>query len=392
MDSFEKRLKSRPLQQPSAEFGRPETLRALFRKGHQRPTLVERIKNMTWQSKLMASAGLAASVIAVSLLIGSLSTGSVAFAQVAEKLRSAQTLTFDSMFKRESDGKVISRSKNYYMVPGRTRVEYDGENGEQSYVVFDTSAGKVLMVDKTHKTAYVSPIKGGRNKDVAAKAIEEVQSLEARATRPLGEKELGGVRVNGFAVDKGNDSTTVWASAATGDPVQIEFRQGDFPDGPAVQVWTNIKLDPPLETSLFGVDAPAGYKVDSFLPVDFDTSPANYTAEFLRIYVKHMEGQFPPKLEEAAPLLAKALRASQANGPPSDEMMKLAFYSAAMRAATRKGIKGDDWQYYPDRKLGGADQIVFWSRDQKNGDYVAVFADLRVEKVGKDQLPPAPAE
>jgi hypothetical protein len=105
-----------------------------------------------------------------------------------------------------------------------------------------------------------------------------------------------------------------------------------------------------------------------------------------------MGGEFPPQIEEAVPLLAKKLRSSGTNQPPSDEMMQLAFNSAAMHAAMRKGIRGTDWQYYPGRKLGEVDQIVFWSFDAKSGKYATVFGDLRIESVVKEQLPPVPIE
>jgi hypothetical protein len=49
--------------------------------------------------------------------------------------------------------------------------------------------------------------------------------------------------------------------------------------------------------------------------------------------------------------------------------------------------QGTDYEYYPGIKLGEKDRIVFWSRNIKNGDYMAIYGDLRVEKVEKNQLP-----
>src|SRR5262245_15274793 len=124
MDPFEIRLRSIPLYRPSAGFGRPETLQALFRDSPHRLTISERIKNMTWQSKVAAALGVVASVLAVSLLIELLPSSSIAFAQVVEKLQSAETLSFDSESKSTVDGKIrTTKSRNYYMTPGKHRTE-----------------------------------------------------------------------------------------------------------------------------------------------------------------------------------------------------------------------------------------------------------------------------
>jgi outer membrane lipoprotein-sorting protein len=392
MDPFEKRLKSLSLRQPSPSFGEPGTLAAKLRRVERQRSLLERINNMSWTSKAAAIGGLAASVLVAYMALTSASGSSVAFAQVAEKLRAAQTLTFDSVTKRNADGKVLSKGRNFYVVPGKARIEYEGDNGERSYVVFDTPGSKVLMVDENHKTARVSSIKGGADKDLAAKEIEALRNLDERATQPLGEKQIEGVQVKGFQIEGDRETTTVWASTASGDPILVEILHKDFPEGPASQIWSNIKLDEPLDPQLFVSDPPPGYAVTPFLPVDFNATSAHYVAEFFKIYAKHMDGEFPPQIEEAVPLLAKKLRTPETNQPPSDEMMQLAFNSAAMHAAMRKGIRGVDWQYYPGHKLGEADQIVFWSHDAKSGKYPAVFGDLRIESVDKEQLPPAPIE
>lgn len=69
--------------------------------------------------------------------------------------------------------------------------------------------------------------------------------------------------------------------------------------------------------------------------------------------------------------------------------MQLPGYSAAIAAATLKLKVGERWQYYPGVKLGQKDRIVFWYLDAKASTYSAVWGDLRIEKVAKDQLPPA---
>jgi len=397
MDPFETRLKSIPLRKPSAEFGRPGTLREALRAAKSRSTLAERIKKMTWQSKIAALVGLAASVLAVSLLIASLSSGSVAFAQVVEKLQGAQTLSFDSELKSTGDGKPRTmKSRNYYMTPGKLREEMHGEGDESGYVVFDITAGKVLMVDDKRKEARISELKGGAGNDIAARTIEDLRTLDEQESRPLGEKQIKGVRAKGFVIERGSETTTVWADATTGDPIRIEIVQKNFPGGPVEQVWTNIKLDDPFDPQLFSAEPPPGYLVKPFLPVDFNASPAEHVSKFLTIYAKHMDGKLPTSLQDAFKTLAEKIGPPDPDKPPSqemmDEMMMLSFHSAAIRAATVMGKQGEDWQYYPGGAHGEKETMLFWCRDRRNGKYLAVFGDLRVEAVATDDLPPAPAE
>jgi hypothetical protein len=128
------------------------------------------------------------------------------------------------------------------------------------------------------------------------------------------------------------------------------------------------------------------------LPVDYNKPPAHYVAEFLRIYAKHMDGQFPPRLQDAIKLLARKIGPPKEGEAPTEEMMQLAFYGAGMAAVTMRSKAGEDWQYYPGNKLGEKDHMIFWFRDKREDKYWAVFGDLRVEEVSPQQLPPGPVE
>jgi hypothetical protein len=153
---------------------------------------------MSWTSKSAAILGLAATVAAVHLAITGLSNGSVAFAQVIDKLRSAETLTFDSVIKSVNDGKVINKSRHLYMVPGKVRNEIQDAKDGSGYVVFNIPAGKALIVDSKRKTARVSPLRGGEGNDMAAETIEYIRSLRTDDARPVGERLINGVRAKGF--------------------------------------------------------------------------------------------------------------------------------------------------------------------------------------------------
>lgn len=393
MDPFETRLQSIPLRKPSAAFGCRETLGQALRAAHRRPSLAERIKNMTWQSKVAALASLSACALAVSLLFPSLRGDSVVFAQVVDKLQTAQTLSFDSELRSMGDGKPRTmRSRNYYLTPGKHRSETRGEGGQSGYVVFNFPSGKVLMVDNNRKEARLSELKGGAEVDIAARTIEDLRALDEQASRSLGEKQIDGVRAKGFVVEQGSATTTVWANETTGNPIRIEIVEKSFPGGPVEQVWTNIALNEPLDPQLFSVEPPPGYAAKPFLPVDLDASPAEHVSKFLKIYQKHVDGEFPTSLQDAFKTVAEKIGPPNPDKPPSqeliEEMMMLSFHSAAIRASTAKGKQGEDWQYFPGRVPGEQGQVVFWCRDKTSDKYLAVFGDLHVESVAKDDLPP----
>jgi outer membrane lipoprotein-sorting protein len=385
---LESRLKSLPLRQPSARFGKAETLAEVLRESKQPQSLVERIKDMPRKLKSAGSLAVAASFVLIYLAIASSSGGTVAFAQALNKLKEAKTLSFDSEVKSMPDGKVLNRSRSYFMIPGNYRSESRGTN--DGFAVFDGTARKVLVVDSKHKTARISSFKAA-GMDMAAETIERMRELQADESKPVGEKRIDGARAKGFEFDRGTQTSTVWTSVATGELVQIETLDKNGPNGSVSTVWTNIKLDEQLDPKLFSVEPPPGFKVMPFIDIDMNASPTKFVAESLKTYVKHNDNQFPEDLEKGLRTLLEKLAPKDADEPPTEEVAQVSFYSAAAAAVVRSGRQGEVWQYHPGITLGQRDKIVFWLYDKRKSEYSAVFGDLRVEVVSKKQLPPAPA-
>ncbi len=90
------------------------------------------------------------------------------------------------------------------------------------------------------------------------------------------------------------------------------------------------------------------------------------------------------------PIVKKLNTTSErANEKPTVGNMELALAQAAilrLRMYLTAHKEGTDYQYYPGISLG-EDRIVFWSRSTKTGEYTALYGDLRVEKIDKDQVP-----
>ncbi len=386
-EPLESRLKSLALRPPSPEFGQPETLAAAVGCSSHPLTLFERVKNMPWKTKSAALVGVAVSIAVLYIVVAGPWGASLAFADVVDKLRSARTLTYDSVLVSKADGKILGKNRTYLMVPGKTRIEMSDSKGENAFVVFDIPTGKVLMVDLKRKTAHVSPIRGGEGKDMAAEKIERLRKLSEEDSRSLGEKAIDGVAAKGFEITQDNEVTTVWADIATGTPVRIEFLQKNFPTGLVLETWTNIKLDEPLDPVLFSTEPPAGFTTQPFLPMDFNATPTDRVTRFLKFYTDQMDSKFPPRLQDAIRLLGESLKPEDMN-----ELREAAFYGAGMAVVITHGHQGKDWQYYPGRELGEEDKVVFWFHDKKNKRYMAVYGDLRVATIEKNALPPVEDE
>ena len=171
---------------------------------------------------------------------------------------------------------------------------------------------------------------------------------------------------------------------------QIDFLHKNVPSGPVLTTWTNIKLGEQLDPRLFSLEPPAGYKVMPFVDIDMNASPAKFVVEPLRMYARHNNDEFPADLQKGLHELLEQLR-PQDGQAPTEEAAQLGFYGAAAAAVVRSAKRGEVWQYYPGVKLGQEDEIVFWVYDKRKQEHSAVFGDLRVEVVAKDELPSAPS-
>jgi outer membrane lipoprotein-sorting protein len=394
MDPFESQLRSLPLRQPSERFGRPETLARYWEMRDRPHTILQRINAMPWTSKAATFVGLCAIVLVSFFLFAGPAGSSVAFAQVAEKLQAAKTLSYDSVITSTADGKILRKTRSYFMSPGRWRLEsLFPESDAGGAAIVDSPAGKSIAIISKTKTAIVGSIKGGGEIDDIKKMMDYLRSLPEKSPRQLGQRQIEGVPAKGFELDSPDETTTVWAHATTGNPVRIEILHKNARPGPQTEVMTNIKLDEKLAPEIFSVEPPQGYTVRQNATLDLDVGPPSPVAGLLKTYAKYMDGEFPKSLgpDGLKPLHEKLLKSGTLKPeqlPDQDDLLQLPTYVSAVAAVTSKLKAGERWQYYPGVTLAKKDDIVFWYLDTKTNTYSAVYGDLRIEKVAKEQLPP----
>jgi hypothetical protein len=144
---------------------------------------------------------------------------------------------------------------------------------------------------------------------------------------------------------------------------------------------------------MFDVDPPEGYKVIENPPVDVGAilhiAPAENVTEILRAYAKKSDGEFPKRLDDWGDFAVKLTQGID----PNNKEEKTQMTAVMQRLGALSGgylfshKSGTDYQYIPGGKLGEKDRVVFWCRDDKSGEYTAVYGDLRVEKIDKEKLP-----
>lgn len=397
MDPFEDRLKSLKLRAPSASFGRPETLAEVLNSVPQpKQNLLQRLP---WVTKAAALLGLAAAILLTIFIFSSPSGTSIAFAQVVEKITSAKTLSLDLTATYSSKKQPPIKARMMFLEPYKMRVDArDGKDDVMlATLITDLKAGKSLLLSPKIHLGIAGWIKVGDKTELQDSMIDDIRSLAKKSTRSLGKKEIDGITAEGFEIDNDGMKICVWADAKTGNPIRMEMNEFMLPPplGKSNVVLSNFQVDAPLDPALFNVEAPAGYLViPSPIEIDITAKPTEFVVTMLKYYAQHTDGRFPDRLDEDwEPIFKKfapdAVKVENNQIKESDEtefrLVRLAVTQLLTYSYGHKS--GRDYQYLPGGKLGEKDRIVFWYRDDKTGEYSAVYGDLRVEKVAQDQLP-----
>lgn len=381
---------------PSPEGPSPELVArtlAAIRDADARPALNPRTRRnpMLAMFKVAAAAVLALSA-GVAYLISPRVEATTAFAEAAEKLRDARTLSYVCKTTMQAAGQgrpTEMRQLFLYKDPGLTRVE----SGDPPIAVnvIDASRGRILILDLVGKTAMIQDWKVSKEVKAnlerhAVGETEHLRSLAGKNGQPVGRRKVGDVEAEGFRVEDVGFTWTVWVDAARKFPLLVE--SSVHIDGRDVPVaLSDFRIDPPLDDSLFRLDPPDGFRVRK-LEAPLATGE-EALVNLLRIYAEASDGSFPPKLDDMKALGAKFPK-EKWTGPDDPKMIRFVQSMAASVVFVQFGLK-DAYGYAPDKvKLGEADKILFWYRPKDAKAYRAIFGDLHAEDVAAERLPEKP--
>ena len=380
----------------------PETIArtlAALREADAGPVIIPRTRRRIMFTILKTAAAVLATAAGVTYFaVFPPAAARSAFAEVAGKLRDAQTLSLRHTQTITIAGKPETMTgRMLYKVPGLLRTE--PEPAAAGVSIIDTIHNKILILSPADKSAMLLEEQGGGpapKRDGAAMMIEDMRRLAGKDNEPVGEKVIGGVHARGFRVKEQGQDVTVWVDPQKKLPVLIEFsgRTGNLDYS---GTFSEIQLDPVLDDALFRLEPPEGYTLKK-VNARIHMAPEEAVVRILRNYTKASGGRFPARLDDfddyAKVVKAEAMKKAQAKeAKPQDAKVILdpAIFEDGIAGAIL-GVfcqqKKDQYGYKPDgAKLGDAKTIVFWYKPEGATKYKAVYGDLHIGDVGEDEIP-----
>jgi outer membrane lipoprotein-sorting protein len=341
----------------------------------------QRVIVMIQSHKIAASiivilSGVAISVAAI--LFGGFP--SISYAQVAEQLRSIQSMSCTVTSQATIKSKPIS-TRDMFMSPGKMRKEIS--NG--IILILDVQSQRSILLDQQKKTVTIIKVPTSQPADPATDLIETFKNLANSKANPVADRNISGINTKGFHTQQGGVNVTIYVDPKSNLPVELDY---DPSEGGVGTKYTDFDFNAKLDPSLFSLDPPVGYAVNVMGVPSSDLG--ENLLPMLRAYTQKKKGQFPPKLDDTSDIFHTLLKRVNAGkpDPAQQKVMNSIFMSQGLLVQYHKG---KDWDYFPEgAKLGDKNKIILWYQPQGLTTYKAVYADLRIADVTIDQLPTLP--
>lgn len=349
------------------DFGKKKAMKAIF--------------------KLAAAVLLAVALLA--LFLGRFDRRALAFADVARQLEDARTMTADLI--TTLPGRPATQMKAIFRGPGQIRFENADLVG-----ISDAASGISLTLNKKEKTALVMHMNqtGPATAPAATDSdwLAKLKRIATAAGRPVGEKEIDGVKTRGFDVTDEGQHYVLWADAQNGKPVQVDiFAPGTGGQSPLVTL-DHIQLGAPLPDSMFSTAVPPGYTAQT-ANLNFSNRPPTEKdlIDLLRAYAKQTGGQFPKQLgmQHMSDILAPLLPPDQHRGEKVPQEVLDTSVQVGRAMAFLQKIKGN-WGYAGETtKMGDAAKPLFWYQPEGSATDRVIYADLHIGNTDPTDLPKA---
>ena len=251
---------------------------------------------------------------------------------------------------------------------------------------------KMAIVLKMENAPEDRPVNGSF--ELIRQRVRKAQADPDKGSRPLGEKQIDGVRAVGFRLDDKTGSTDVWVDPKTSLPIRVETT---FLGETKVEVvMTNFQYDVELDESLFNFDPPSDYTVRE---MGLSLAPASIKdlADMLRFGAENNGGVFPEEISGAKGVhlvMGKLLKEVETKYGQDSPQWKTALVEYSSRIARGSSFMmfeqpKSEWHYQGGSvKLDDAKTAIFWYKPQGSDTYQVLYGDLRVEKgVAETDLP-----
>jgi outer membrane lipoprotein-sorting protein len=332
-------------------------------------------------TKLAAAAIIIIAAIVVISQLG-IHVENSAFAQVADRLRTAQTLAY----------KVITNSG----------IEMDMVFKEPGYMRTTTADGYTNIIDWSQnrgisiwplKKQYIdfeaSNLPHDPDKNNFA-IIEELRSLPYQADEVLGEKEIDGRVVQGFRVFKADTINTVWIDPVTEQLVRVEM---EYTNAPGMNtIMTDFQFNVELDDSLFSLTPPADFTCME-VQADVSTVTEQDLIDYLQMWSTWTkDSTFPPTFNplELPKITADMIKQGQfgeGDASQQDHSVEAAKMYRGIMFVTQLPADSN-WRYAGENvQFGDAAAPIFWYRPVGSVTYRIIYGDLHVEEATPENLP-----
>ncbi len=353
-----------------------------------KPDLWRTIMNTKTRKFATAAVILIAAIISLHFIAGPFGATSSVYAEVAERLHKALTMTYTVTTSTPLEGMPDMEMEVAFKEPGLMRMTMAG-----GYVsVMDSVQGKGLSIIPAKKQFIEMDLSNlpddpGQNQ---LSTIEKLRSLPDRADEELGERKINGRDVQGFRVTEEGVTYTVWIDPKTRELVEVET---EFLNAPGMSsTMTDIRFDVELPDELFSITPPDGY---SRLELQVDVSEASEDdlIEYLRLWSSWTkDNSFPPTLNpvELAKVSMEMAKAGEFGSEQTTEEQSLDYAMKMTRGMmfVMKLPAESNWRYAGENaKYGDAETPVFWYKPEGSVTYRVIYGDLSIKDIAPENLP-----
>jgi outer membrane lipoprotein-sorting protein len=339
----------------------------------------------------IAAAALAAGIGLLCFTLGP-SVETAAFAEAAQKLHDARTLTY-RMTVQIPGQKGPMKLRYFISEPGLFRSDSEPPGGPST--IIDVPHERTLILNAATKSALLLEGKmveaeQGHPRDPALAMVEGLRALAGMHGEPVGKKPIDAVEAHGFRVKQPGQELTVWVDPKSRLPVQVEVMT-KFSDVDVHGTISNIELDRKLDDALFRTDPPEGYTLQKMPAQARFGKPEDVVIRLLRSYAEKSGGAFPTKLDDFEAYGKVLDGEKQTPGLPGPKMIQLVQDTVRLGLFLRQ-VEGRFGYNAEGVKLGDAGKILFWYQRKGTAKYRAVFGDLHATDVTAEQLPEKPVQ
>ncbi len=351
---------------------------------------------LTMRQRITLGGMSVAVAIGLVVFLGSYLSARPVFAQAVEKIRAANTYSFDSVMQPTKPGLgEPTRSKGYWQSPGSMRMEFfrsGGSEPDMVTIVFRDKPG--IRIDHQAKFYWTEPPRRGETS--RAMWLRELGRYSGEARRKLGRKEIGDSVSAGFEIDFAKIDPNVpsgtmelWIDVKTQLPTQIDIRQGEMP---VTMRMETFKWNEELSPEMFDVTPPDGYALKTRPEKSVDEQVAQIR-KAMKLYAELSGGHYPKVRKVYGDVTRDEMfkmvgieippKPEQYRDPRYMEIQNATFGLARINVIQREN---EDAAFYGiEVGPNDADRALFrWKLP--DGRYQVVFGDLRSEAVSAERL------